>query len=152
MTTKSPVSVCVIVRNDPHVEKALESIRPYVNEIVVVDTGSDDGLTVAAAKKYADIFEIYTDCNNPQTGLIESFAKARQKSFDLATQPWALWMDSDDIISGAEHLNTIIEEFNKQKDIPIYLQIPRLSGQENVKKIIEDFVNKLNRKTNSIIF
>src|ERR1700722_5503905 len=110
---KAPVSVCVIVKNDPHLERCLQSIRPYVEEIVVVDTGSTDN-TPEIAKKYADVFEVFTACNDPETGLINDFSMARQRSFDLSNREYCMWMDSDDIVEGCEHLNELIEEC-KQK-------------------------------------
>jgi len=113
---KAPVSACIIVKNEPLLEKCLKSIRDYVEEIVIVDTGSTDG-TQEVAKKYADIFEVYTDCNNPETGLIENFSQARQRSFDLATKSWVMWLDGDDIIDGMDKLKNIVEEYEKNKDV-----------------------------------
>jgi len=40
---------------------------------------------------------------------------ARQRSFDLATQPWVMWCDADDLIEGAQNLNKIIENYNANK-------------------------------------
>jgi len=37
---------------------------------------------------------------------------ARQRSFDLASQPWVMWMDADDEISGGENLIKIIEQYS----------------------------------------
>ena len=51
MTKKAPVSLCIIVKNEPIFENCLKSIRDYVQEIVVVDTGSTDN-TPEIAKKY----------------------------------------------------------------------------------------------------
>ncbi|HVI42669.1 MAG TPA: methyltransferase domain-containing protein, partial [Anaerovoracaceae bacterium] len=79
--------------------------------IVVVDTGSTDGTTQEIAKKYADKFEIFTDCNDPETGLINSFSQARQRSFDLATQPWVCWADADDIVVGLDKLDKLLPEY-----------------------------------------
>lgn len=112
---KAPVSLCIIVRNEPLLEKCLQSIRDYVEEIVIVDTGSTDGITPQVAQKYADTFEVYTACNDPNTGLIEDFSLARQHSFNLATQPWVMWCDADDIIEGGQNLNKLIEDFEKNK-------------------------------------
>ena len=117
--TKAKVSVCFIVRDDEGtglLEECFQSIRPHVEEIVVVDTGSKDN-TPEIAKRYADVFEVYTDCNDPETGEIADFSKARNRSFDLATQQWVMWMDSDDIIAGGEHLARLVEfgEFNRRR-------------------------------------
>ena len=38
------VSVCMIVKNEEHcLERCLKSLAPVADEIIVVDTGSDDG-------------------------------------------------------------------------------------------------------------
>lgn len=111
MTDKAPISVCIIVKNEPLLENCISSIRNYVNEIVIVDTGSTDN-TSEVARRLADIFEIYTDCNNPETGLIEDFSKARQRSFELSTQPWVMWVDADDIVIGAENLLKLTNNAN----------------------------------------
>ena len=85
----APISVCLIVRDEiAQLEKCLSSVRPYVAEIVVVDTGSTDS-SQDVARRFADKFEVYTGCNHP-SGLMRSFADARQKSFSLATQPWTM--------------------------------------------------------------
>jgi len=109
-TARAPVSCCFIVRDDEGsglFVECLESIRPHVAEIVVVDTGSVDG-TVDIARKYADVVEVFTDCNDPETGSIANFAMARNRSFDLATQPWVMWMDSDDVVAGGEHIARLV--------------------------------------------
>ena len=111
---RAPVSMCLIVKNEPLLEQSLLSIRNYVKEIVIVDTGSTDGKTQEIAKKYADVFEIYTDCNDSETGLIEDFSKARQRSFELATQPWVAWMDADDIIVNGDLFNKLINNYAEE--------------------------------------
>lgn len=126
MSVKSPVSLCMIVKNDPAIEECLKSIREYVTEIVIVDTGSNDGITQNIARKYADIFEVFTECNDPETGLINNFSMARQRSFDHATQPWVMWADSDDIITGIENLQTVIDSYDPEwlKTNPVFLLFP----------------------------
>ncbi len=114
----------MIVKNEEfHLEDCLKSIRPFVEEIVIVDTGSTDK-TLEVAAKYADIVETYTDCNYDD-GQIRSFAEARQKSFDLATQPWVMWIDADDVMQGAEHLPKMIADFDAQRgDRAAYAMLP----------------------------
>lgn len=107
---KAPVSVCIIAKNESgRIERCLQSIRDHVEEIVVVDTGSTDD-TPEIAKKYADIFEVFTGCNDEQ-GRIEDFSLARNRSFDLATKDWAIWVDADDVVHNFEKINDIIEQY-----------------------------------------
>lgn len=112
---RAPISVCIIVKNEPFLEQCIKSFRDYVEELVIVDTGSTDGTTIEIGKKYADIFESYSGCNNPETGLIEDFSNARNRSFDLATKSWIMWADSDDRIEGAEKLTYVIAEADPDK-------------------------------------
>jgi 2-polyprenyl-3-methyl-5-hydroxy-6-metoxy-1,4-benzoquinol methylase/glycosyltransferase involved in cell wall biosynthesis len=109
---RAKVSVCFMVRDEEAsgglLEECLASVRPYVEEIVILDTGSKDA-TPEIAKKYADVFEVFTDCNHPETGVIEDFSKARNRSFDLARQPWVMWLDSDDVLAGGEHIAKLVE-------------------------------------------
>lgn len=101
------ISLCMIVKNEQAgIERCLRSARPHVDEIVVVDTGSTDA-TVAIAAGFADRVVKLLDCNNPETGLIEDFARARNFAFDLATNPWVFWLDGDDELVGGEHLRTL---------------------------------------------
>lgn len=117
MSVRANVSVCLIVRDEEAsgiFEQCLESIRPHVEEMVIVDTGSTDG-TPAIAKKYADVFEVFTDCNGPD-GRIADFALARNRSFDLATKPWVMWMDSDDVIRGGENIAKMIAFGDRERN------------------------------------
>lgn len=109
--TKAPISLCIIVKNEPLLEDCLKSIKDYVEEIVIVDTGSADN-TIQIAQKYAHIFKQYTECNDPETGFINNFSQARQYSFSLSTQPWIMWCDGDDIITGGENLINIINSYD----------------------------------------
>lgn len=133
---KAPVSVCLIVRNESaQLESCLRSIRPHVEEICIVDTGSEDS-TPDIARKYADKFEVFTECNDEQ-GRIENFALARQRSFSLATRKWVFWVDGDDEVRGMENLAGIVAEREKScGDAPVQVMFPYEYAHDAQGKVI----------------
>jgi len=124
MPSGPEISVCLIVKNESRqIESCLKSIRPHVQEICVVDTGSDDE-TPEIVKKYADKFEVFTGCNDSE-GRIESFSEARERSFDLATKPWVMWIDGDDEVQGAERLPEIVIRHEVERNgSPALIMLP----------------------------
>src|SRR5437764_33641 len=87
------LSLCMIVRDSARTLQAcLSSIRPWVDEIVVVDTGSLDDTQQIAKDHGAEIFEF---------PWIDDFSAARNESLRRAQGKWLFWMDSDDSIDEA---------------------------------------------------
>lgn len=101
------ISLCMLVRDDaPTVGALLAKLRPHVDEIVIVDTGSTDN-SPAICHEYADKWETFLGCNSPATELIEDFAMARNRALELASHDWHMWVDADDDFVGAEHLRAL---------------------------------------------
>lgn len=85
------LSLCMIVRdNAGTIGPCLESIRPWVDEMVVVDTGSLDDTPSIARRLGARV---------GHAPWVDSFAAARNESLRHAAGEWLFWMDSDDTIS-----------------------------------------------------
>ncbi|MFN8224889.1 MAG: glycosyltransferase [Gaiellales bacterium] len=85
------ISLCMIVRDEETMlARSLEAAASWVDEIVVVDTGSTDG-TVEVAQAHGARVERF-----PWTG---SFAEARNVSLEAATGDWILWLDADEILA-----------------------------------------------------
>jgi len=82
------VSLCMIVKNEENtLKRCIDSVKEFVEEIIIVDTGSIDR-TVAIAEGYgARIYEY------PWDG---SFANARNFALEHANMDWILLMDGDD--------------------------------------------------------
>ncbi len=82
------ISLCMIVKNEEeNLPRCLDSVRNFVDEIIIVDTGSTDK-TIEIAKGYgAKVF------NHLWEG---SFSKARNYSLKYATSDWILIMDADE--------------------------------------------------------
>ncbi|HLN32178.1 MAG TPA: FkbM family methyltransferase [Gemmataceae bacterium] len=82
------VSLCMIVRDNARtIEACLTSIKPWVDEMVVVDTGSKDETPAIAKRLGARVYD-FPWC--------DSFAAARNESIRHARGEWIFWMDSDD--------------------------------------------------------
>ena len=87
------LSLCMIARDSARtLRAALDSIGPWVDEMVVVDTGSADDTAAIAADCGARVGH-FAWCDD--------FAAARNESLRLATGDWLFWMDSDDTIDAA---------------------------------------------------
>ena len=84
------LSLCMIVRdNEAFIEASLASIQPWVDEMVVVDTGSKDRTAKLAERLGARVFH-FPWCDD--------FSAARNESLRRACGQWIFWMDSDDTI------------------------------------------------------
>lgn len=84
------VSLCMIVKNEEEVlERCLNSIHDIVDEVIIVDTGSDD-LTKEIAQRYSDKVFDFTWCDD--------FSKARNYAFSKATKSYCMWLDADDVL------------------------------------------------------
>ena len=84
------LSLCMIVRdNEDTIGPCLESVKPWVDEMVIVDTGSKDK-TPEIAKSFGARLSYFD--------WIDDFSAARNESISKAKGDWIFWMDSDDTI------------------------------------------------------
>lgn len=80
----------MIVRDNANtIRPCLESIRPWVDEMIVIDTGSQDATPEICQELGANVHH-WPWCDD--------FSAARNKSLKHATGEWIFWMDSDDTI------------------------------------------------------
>ena len=85
------VSLCMIVKNEAAVlGRCLDSIQGGVDEIIIVDTGSEDETKEIAARYTDKIFDFEW---------IDDFSAARNFSFAKATMEYAMWLDADDVFT-----------------------------------------------------
>ncbi len=88
--TQPSLSLCMIVRDAaPTLPACLASIRPWIDELIVVDTGSCDNTREIAGQFDARLFE-FPWCDD--------FSAARNESLRHASGQWIFWMDADDTI------------------------------------------------------
>ena len=88
------LSAAIIVRDEAeHLDGCLSSLRGLVDEIVVVDTGSSDASVEVAARHGAIV------AHEPWRG---DFATPRNRSLDLATGEWILYVDADERVRAGD--------------------------------------------------
>lgn len=97
---KTTLSVIIITKNEEHnIEACLKSVS-FADEIIVMDSGSEDN-TVAIAKRFTDKVFV-TDW--------PGYGAQKQRALTLATQDWVLSLDADERVSPKlreEIINTI---------------------------------------------
>ncbi|UCD56421.1 MAG: tetratricopeptide repeat protein [Candidatus Hydrogenedentota bacterium] len=85
------ISLCMIVRNEEkYLKQCIQSARKAADEIIVVDTGSEDGTVEIARRLGARIF--HHPWNN-------DFSEARNFSISHATSDWILYLDADEVLT-----------------------------------------------------
>ena len=81
-------SLHLLVKNEiAHLPKLLKYVNPWVDEIVIVDTGSTDG-TLEVARQYTD--KVF------QTRLDHSFSVARNFGLSKVKTEWVFHLDADE--------------------------------------------------------
>lgn len=89
----STLSLSLIVRNEAALLGAcLESARPWVDEIVGVDTGSTDGTQDLLRAAGARVFDV---------PWVDDFSAARNAALDRCTGDWVLILDADEELDAA---------------------------------------------------
>lgn len=103
----SSISLCMIVKNEEkNIAHCLMSVRPVVDEMIIVDTGSPDRTKDIAIAFGAQAYDfVWTD----------SFADARNFAISKAEGSWILVLDADEVISNSDHnaLKEIVRSASK---------------------------------------
>lgn len=85
---KPDVALVVIAKNEERcIQRCLMSAKPYVNRMVVLDTGSTDKTVEIAKMCGAEVHHMQW---------MDDFAVARNRALDLANADWNLIMDADE--------------------------------------------------------
>ncbi len=107
---KPILSLCMIVKDERrNLARCLTSIKPYVDEMIIVDTGSEDG-TPEIALQYGAKVSYFEWCDD--------FAEARNYAISQASGDWILMPDADEeIIVDSEDF---LEQLTLQPDVLAY--------------------------------
>ena len=133
---KPKLSLCMIVRDSGRTLNAcLESIAPWVDEMIVVDTGSEDDTPRIAANHGARVYE-FPWC--------DSFSEARNESLRYAHGEWLFWMDSDDTITpdNGRKLRELVQQNVPDHVLGFVLQVhcPGSNGKAHSDLTVVDHV------------
>nr|MDE5753197.1 glycosyltransferase family 2 protein [Oscillospiraceae bacterium] len=85
------ISLCMIVKNEePVLARCLACMKDIADEIIIVDTGSEDHTKQIAAQYTDQIYDYLWQ---------DDFAAARNFSFSKAVMDYQMWLDADDVIA-----------------------------------------------------
>lgn len=118
--TAPTISLCMIVKNEEQfIEQCLKSVNDFVQEIIIVDTGSTDE-TINICEKYKASIYSFKWTNN--------FADARNFGLSKASGDWILWLDADEELeAGNEQM--IIESISKTNAAMLLMPIINYYGE-----------------------
>ncbi|RJR34742.1 MAG: glycosyltransferase [Desulfobacteraceae bacterium] len=108
MPEKKSISACMIVRNEEkYLPSCLRSIRHYVDELIIVDTGSTDN-TISIAESFGA--RVY---HHPWEN---HFSKHRNQSFSYAIGEWIFYIDADEeLLPGSGE--ALLEAVRAEEDV-----------------------------------
>src|SRR3989344_5201315 len=174
---KQTISLCMIAKNEEkYLEQCLDSVKEFVDEIIIIDTGSADKTKEIAKKFGAKIYDFKWQ---------DDFSAARNESLKHATKDWIIVLDADEIIEekDLEKIRNLVEnekefsgfqleqrsyiskyfegavenhsEFESIKQYPFY--VPNFLGrlfknnigiifQHKVHELVEEFMKEKNLK------
>ena len=93
------LAVAMIVKNEEkHLQSCLEAVTGWVDEIIILDSGSTDN-TEVIARKFTDKY--YSNLDWP------GFGKQRQIAQQYVTSDYVLWLDADERVTPELKLSII---------------------------------------------
>lgn len=119
------ISLCLIAKNEEKtLERCIASVKAFVNEIILVDTGSEDK-TIDIARTFGANIYTYTWDNN--------FAAARNFALSKASGDWIVFLDGDEYFSeqSAGKIPEIIKIAHKAKFDTIRVKLININEDKN---------------------
>lgn len=128
------LSLVMITKNEGlKIRRCLESVKNFVSEIIVVDTGSIDKTKEIALEFGAKIFDY--EWNN-------SFSDARNFAIKQASGDWNLILDADEFITNL-NIDKIDKFINSKENIIGKIKVINLFEQDNEIKKSNAFISRL---------
>lgn len=105
----SSISLCMIAKNEEQLLKnALESVKPFVDEMIVVDTGSEDSTRQLAQECGAIVYDFKWE---------NDFSRAKNFAKSMAKGEWILFLDADECFSAQDlkDIKKVISSLSEQE-------------------------------------
>lgn len=130
------LSLCMIVKNeDQNIKSCLSKVVDFVDEIIIVDTGSTDNTKNIASEFTKKVYD-FKWCND--------FSKARNFAISKAANDWILVLDADEFVTNffRDNVNKFIKNSLNKKKVGRVQRINIMEDPNGNKKYIER-VNRL---------
>ncbi|MEN2258031.1 glycosyltransferase family 2 protein [Paraclostridium benzoelyticum] len=128
------LSLVMITKNEElKIKRCLDSVKDFVDEIIVVDTGSTDKTKEIAAEFGAKVFD-YTWTNN--------FSDARNFAIEQSTGDWNLILDADEFIANL-NIDKINNFINSKENTIGKIKVINLFEEDNEVKKSNAFISRL---------
>lgn len=139
MKTIPSISLCMILKNEEkNLSACLESVKDFVQEMIIVDTGSTDNTVIIAEQYGAKVYHFEW---------VNDFSKARNYGLQFVTKEWVLVLDGD------ERLNPFLfKDIDKKLNDPDVLVINTLREEIGASQSPYSLVSRLFRYHPEIIF
>jgi len=128
----------MIVRDEAEVlGRCLDSLGDVIDEIIVVDTGSQDDTKNIAKSFKAIVYDYEWE---------ENFSKARNYSFSKATMDYIFWLDADDVLLPKELTKFRALKETMDEKVDAYSMIYHYAVDENDNVLLSFRRNRLVKK------
>jgi len=127
MSKKLPtVSLCMIVRDEEkNLETCIHAVKPFIDEIIIVDTGSKDRTVEIAKRNGAKIFNFVWKDN---------FSAARNFAIQQASCDWILNLDADHLLD-CSNKSQLKQQFKETKHFAFIVDERSVSDSGNRQTI-----------------
>lgn len=133
------ISLCMIVKNEEKaLPKCLKSVKHFVDEMIVLDTGSTDN-TVKVAQNFGAKVYRFQWCND--------FSAARNESLKYVKGDWILVLDADETLTPE-----IIPQIKEAIENPDYILINLVRLEVGAQQAPYSLVSRLFRNHPNIKF
>lgn len=153
------ISFCLISKNEEkNIKECIEKVKPAVDEIIVLDTGSTDNTVKIAEELGAKIGHFDWD---------DDFSEARNTAIEMATKDWILFLDCDErleaedlallkktIANYGEEYVAVQQPINSVTDgggitsyrVTLFKRDPRIRYRGRVHETVSDSINEFKGK------